>query len=154
MSRSLRRIARLLAYRERLERQAERSLAEARRAVLEREERLEAVRAARRRLTEQGGAPRRGAVELELLLSGQAHGRQLLRHADAQAAALRHAREEERARLVALLERRRERRALELLVERRRAALRREERRRAAERLDEAGALRWWRGQASEREGW
>lgn len=145
MKRSLRRIARLVSYRERLERVAERSLAEARRAALVRAERLAATRSAREALLREGGAPRSGTVELELLVTGQAHGRQLLRLAEAQAAALAHARELERQRLAELLDRRRERRALELLFERRRALWLRDERRCAMERLDEFATVRWWR---------
>jgi len=150
MNRSLRRIARLVAYRERLERVAERSLADARRAALIRAERLAATRSARELLLREGGPPGRGPVELELLLTGQAHGRELLRLAEAQAAALAHARERERERLAALLDRRRERRALELLFERRRAQWLREERRRAIERLDEFASVRWWRSRTGE----
>ncbi len=148
MKRSLRRIARLISYRERLERAAERSLAEARRAALVRAERLAATRSARETLLREGGPPPSGTVELELLVTGQAHGRQLLRLAEAQAAALAHAREQEGQRLAALLDRRRERRALELLLQRRRALWLREERRRAMERLDEFATVRWWRGRS------
>lgn len=145
MKRSRRRIARLITYRERLERLAERSFAEAQRASLLRAEQLRMTRAARDALLREGGAPATGPVELELLVTGQAHGRYLLRLADAQAAALAHAQEEERRQLALLLDRRRERRAVELLLERRRALWLRQERRRAIEQLDEFASVRWWR---------
>lgn len=146
MPRDLKRLRRLAAYRSRLERIQELSLAGARRATLDR---LGALQDSRGRLDAMLalGDANHGVVDPVVLGFGSGYLVRVGREINARSAALRHFETLEAREREQVLERRRDRRAIETLLEVETARVAEEQRRASTANLDEHARTSWWRHQ-------
>jgi len=142
MSLDPKRLRRLVKQRERLEHVQEGVLAAATRLHTERARALDAVRAERFALFDEGLASA-GAVDPEALASASAYIVRLERDIEMRRAALAHSAAQVEAERLRLLERRRDRKAMEFLLDRQLAEHRRLQLRATGIVLDELASNRW-----------